>query len=118
MKHLQRVTEAAQGAQKASENVTARVDGFETRLSKQIAPVAVIAIVLGFLGAGIGVFAFGASKVLSLLGLPALWQLAIGHGVHWWGVVIALVVTLVVIGGIWFLVYWALKKVLEWLRYR
>ncbi|MEE6663705.1 hypothetical protein [Limosilactobacillus fermentum] len=118
MKHLQRVTEAAQGAQKASEDVTARVEGFEKHLSKRIAPAAVIAIVLGFLGAGIGVFAFGASKVLSLLGLPALWQLAIAHGVHWWGVVIALVVTLVVIGGIYGLVYWALNRVLEWLRLR
>ena len=118
MKELQQVTEAARDAQRASEDVTALADGFETRLNKRIAPVAVIAIVLGFLGAGIGVFAFGASKVLSLVGLSTLWQLAIAHGVNWWGVGIALVVTLALIGGIGFLVYWALAQVLEWLKYK
>lgn len=116
MKELQQVTEAARGAQRVSEDVTELADGFETRLSKRIAPVAVMTIVLGFLGAGMGVFAFGASKVLSLLGLPTLWQLAIAHGVNWWGVAIALVVTLAFIAGSWFLVCWAWAQVLKWLN--
>lgn len=118
MDRLQEVTDAANGAQRAAKATTAHVDGFDQRLSKQIAPVVITSIVVGVLGAGVGVFAFGASKVLSLLGLPALWSLAIAHGVHWWGVVIALVVTLVVLFGVLFTFLMVLNKILEWTRFR